>query len=122
MKAYSNQPRKPMMYGGAAMKPKKKMSNGGQAISDADKKAMDRASANAGVQSRAATGRMSDKDKALMQQQTLEEMMRKGAKELQAIASDKEESAMRRQMAKRALTEKGGAAGAAAFPSGDQDG
>jgi hypothetical protein len=100
-----------MMYGGNATptKKRKKMSNGGQAM------------ANAEVQSRIATGRATEKDKQLQQKQTFEEMMRKGTTELQAIASDKEESAMRRQMAKRALTQKGGAAGAGAFPSGDKE-
>lgn len=118
MKMYSTATRKPMMCGGDS---RKKMQTGGRAVSDADKKAMASAAANADTQSRIATGQATKKDKMLEQKQTLEQMMRKKVPELQSIAGDDSESAMRRQMAKRALTEKGGSAGAAAFPSGDQE-
>ena len=90
MKKYSNPSRKPMMYGGMATKPKKKMESGGRAISDADKKAMANAAANASIQSRVATGRnVSDKDKALMEQQRIEELGRMTIPELRKIAGGK---------------------------------
>lgn len=67
-KKYSNPPRKPMMYGGMAAKPRKKMEAGGKAMADA--------AANADVQSRVATGRATAKDKELAQQQRRESLTR----------------------------------------------
>lgn len=117
MKQYTSQPRKPMMYGGMATpKKRKKMESGGTAVSNADKKAMERAAANAGVQSRAATGRMSDKDKALMEKQRIEELGRMSITDLRKIAagplSNKDT-----MLARKVLRDKGDAG---AMPSGDQ--
>lgn len=117
-KTYSNNVRKPMMYGGmAAPKKRKKMVGGGSAISDADKKAMADAAANADIQSRAATGRMSDKDKALMEKQRLEELGRMSISALRKIASGRlsDEDTM---LARRVLRDKGDAG---AMPSGDKE-
>lgn len=87
-KTYSNNVRKPMMYGGmAAPKKRKKMVSGGSAISDADKKAMADAAANADTQSRVATGKATDKDKAAMERQRLEELGRMSISALRKIAS-----------------------------------
>jgi hypothetical protein len=103
-KKYSTPVRKPMMYGGMAAKPRKKMSDGGAAMSNAD------------VQSRAATGRMSDKDKALMEKQRIEELGRMSLPTLRKIAagplSDKDT-----MLARKVLRDKGDKG---AMPSGDQ--
>lgn len=118
MKLYSNQPRKPMMYGGMATpKKRKKMESGGKAVSDADKKAVERAAANADVQSRAATGRMSDKDKALMEKQRLEELGRMSIPDLRKIASGKL-SDRDTMLARIVLRDKGDKG---AMPPGDQE-
>ena len=88
-KMYTNPSRKPMMGGGYAMaKPRKKMEAGGR-VSDADKKAMADAAANADIQSRAATGRMSNKDKAAMETQRIEELGRMSIADLRKIAGGK---------------------------------
>ena len=80
MKKYSNPSRKPMMYGGAAMKPKKRS----QGSTDrGEKKAKADAMANAETQSRVATGKATPKDKEAMQRQLREDFRRqiKTAKE-----------------------------------------
>lgn len=107
-KMYTNPSRKPMMGGGYAMaKPRKKMESGGTAVSDADKKAVANAAANADIQSRVATsGRLSDKDKALLEQQRLEELGRMSIADLRKIAggriSDKDT-----MLARKVLRDKG---------------
>jgi len=78
-KKYSNPPRKPMMYGGMAAKPRKKMEAGGRATADA--------AANADVQSRVATGQATAKDKAAMQTQRIEELGRMPMATLRKIAA-----------------------------------
>lgn len=116
MKTYSNSIRKPMMYGGESRMKRQYGSD-----DTGEKKAKASAAANADVQSRLATGRATAKDKELQQKQVLEQMMRKKVPELQKIAANSDRSAMERQMARKALREKGGPAGAAAFPSGDKE-
>ena len=91
-KSYTNQPRKPMMYGGTAGKPKKKMVNGGQAM------------ANAETQSRLATGRATPKDKAAAQTQRIEELGRMSVAELRKIAAGNDSDAM---LARKVLRDKG---------------
>ena len=100
-KPYATSVRTPMMYGGSAKptkkmygggatpsKKRKKMSTGGNAVSDADKKAVASAKANADLQSRVATGRtLSDKDKALVEKQRIEELGRMSIATLRKIAS-----------------------------------
>jgi len=79
-KMYSNPSRKPMMGGGYAMaKPRKKMEAGGKAMADA--------AANADVQSRVATGKATDKDKAAMEKQRMEELGRMPMATLREIAA-----------------------------------
>ena len=78
MKHYSNSPRKPMMYGGESRMKRNSGSTGqGETRAKAD------AAANAGTQSRLATGRATSKDKELAQQQRRETLRReiKKAKE-----------------------------------------
>jgi hypothetical protein len=103
VKKYSNPSRKPMMYGGAAMKPKKKMQSGGAAM------------ANAETQSRLATGRATAKDKALAQQQRIEELGRMSMADLRKIAEGTGTDAM---LARKVLRDKGDKG---AMPSGDQE-
>ena len=91
-KKYSTPVRKPMMYGGMAAKPRKKMSDGGAAM------------ANAETQSRLATGRATAKDKALAQQQRIEELGRMSIADLRKIASGKGTDAM---LARKVLRDKG---------------
>ena len=94
-KTYSNSVRKPMMYGGmAAPKKRKKMVGGGSAISDADKKAMADAAANADVQSNVATGKATAKDKEAMQQQRREDLRR----EIKQAKEDGDKAAIQRFM------------------------
>ena len=105
MKQYSNSSRKPMMYGGMT-KPKKKMEAGGKAMADAK--------ANADVQSRVATGRATQKDKAAMQKQRMEELGRMTIPELRKIANGSDSDAMMARSVLRAKGDKG------AMPPGDQ--
>lgn len=107
MKSYTNSTRKPMMYGGMGTpKKRKKMQSGGSAVSDADKKAMADAAANAGTQSRVATGQATAKDKAAMQKQRLEDLGRMSISELRKIASGpmSDDDTM---LARRVLRDKG---------------
>ena len=120
MKQYSNPGRKPMMAGGEAKKQKKmyggkakqKMELGGAA----DKKAMANAAANSAVQSRVATGSATAKDKALMEKQRMEELMRMSIPELKKIASGSLKDPDT-QMARSVLRQKGDKG---AMPSGDR--
>lgn len=108
MKQYSNPSRKPMMYGGMTKpKKKKKMEDGGKATADAK--------ANADVQSRVATGRATQKDKAAMQKQRMEELGRMTIPELRKIANGSDSDAM---MARSVLRAKGDKE---AMPPGDQE-
>lgn len=106
MKQYSNPSRKPMMYGGMT-KPKKKMESGGKAMADAK--------ANADTQSRVATGRATQKDKAAMQRQRREELGRMSVADLRKIANGNDSDAM---IARSVLREKGDKG---AMPPGDQE-
>jgi len=92
-----------MMYGGMATpKKRKKMSDGGAAM------------ANAETQSRLATGRATARDKALAQQQRIEELGRMSIADLRKIAEGTGTDAM---LARKVLRDKGDAG---AMPSGDQ--
>lgn len=114
MKQYSNSPRKPMMYGGVT-KPRKKMESGGR-VSDADKKAMANAAANADAQSRVATGRATAKDKAAMEAQRREELSRMSTAELKKIANGSSNDALTAVSILRERGEPG------AMPPGDPEG
>lgn len=92
-KMYTNQPRKPMMGGGYAMKkPRKKMSDGGTTTATAE------------TQSRVATGKATAKDKAAMQTQRIEELGRMSIAELRKIANGNDSDAM---LARKVLRDKG---------------
>lgn len=116
-KPYATAVRTPMMYGGAATpKKRKKMAGGGNSVSDEDVRQVRRATANADIQSREATGRVSDKDKALLEQQRIEELGRMSIATLRKIAggrmSDKDT-----MLARKVLRDKGDKG---AMPPGDQ--
>lgn len=109
-KAYSNPSRKPMMYGGdTRMKRKTGSTDTGETRAKAN------AAANAAVQSRVATGQATDKDKAAMQRQRMEELERMSIPELRKIASGNDSDAT---MARSVLRAKGDKA---AMPPGDQE-
>ncbi len=103
MKKYATSPRKPMMYGGASMRPKRKMQTGGATAANAD------------TQSRLATGRATAKDKALAQQQRIEELGRMPITDLRRIAEGTGTDAM---LARKVLRDKGDEG---AMPSGDKE-
>lgn len=110
MKQYSNSPRKPMMYGGDS---RMKRMSGSPPAGEAPV-ARQKMTEKKEMEIRAGGKELTD---AQVQAQVREEMMRKKVPELQAIAGDKGESAMRREMAKSALREKGDKG---AMPQGDQ--
>ena len=108
-KAYSNPSRKPMMYGGdTRMKRRSGSTDTGETRAKAD------AAANAAVQSRVATGQATDKDKAAMQKQRMEELGRMTIPELRKIANGSDSDAMMARSVLRAKGDKG------AMPPGDQ--
>lgn len=101
MKQYSNSTRKPMMYGGDS---RMKRMSGSPPAGEAPVARRQKMTEKKEMEIRAGGKELTD---AQVQAQVREEMMRKKVPELQAIAGDKGESAMRRQMAKSALREKG---------------
>ena len=105
-KDYTNGGRKPMMCGGDSRK--NRMSGSPQQRGEREQ--MNPKGATTMQDITGATD-------AQMQAQVREQMMRKEVPELQAIASDKNESALRRQMAKSVLRQKGDKG---AMPQGDQ--
>jgi len=120
MKQYSNPSRKPMMAGGET---KQKMMYGGKATPKkrqagsqgmGERRARADARANADTQSRVATGRATAADKAAMQKQRREELMRMSVPELRKIAEGTSNEAM---MAREVLRRKGDKG---AMPPGDQ--
>jgi len=109
MKDYTNPSRKPMMAGGETrMKRQQGTAGMGERRARAD------AMANANAQSRVATGQATSADKAAMEKQRREEIMRMPIDEIRKMAEGSDMDAM---LAKQVLRAKGDSG---AMPQGDQ--